>query len=340
MALPTVFPAATTIVLKEPFLKTQCELGEGPIWDPRTQTLHFIDIFNPRLYHYDFESGKLDVEQFSEAIGCLALRKGGGLACAAKRGYAVLEPRSRPTTIRYLKETFSDAELRYVRFNDGACDPKGIFWAGTLEYKTAEGDHVPGGLWRFDPRNDTAHVVDTRDITDSNAIGWSADHKTMFFVNSTVNLIYAYDYDLEAGTASNRRIFVDGEKLGLTRNGYGKPDGFCIDKEGCIWCARWEGNRIVRFTPDGKAVDLEVHIPEAYNVTACCFGGPNMDKLFITTASCFANRYYADEKNATNQEKYPMSGDVFMMDLSDLERLGVKEHKGVPLYPGDRKSVV
>lgn len=60
----------------------------------------------------------------------------------------------------------------------------------------------------------------------------------MFFVNSTVNLIYAYDYDLETGTASNRRVFVDGEKQGLTKSLYGSPDGFCIDKEGCIWCAR------------------------------------------------------------------------------------------------------
>lgn len=60
----------------------------------------------------------------------------------------------------------------------------------------------------------------------------------MFFVNSTVNLIYAYDYDVEAGTASNRRIFVDGEQLGLTKRVYGNPDGFCIDKEGSIWCAR------------------------------------------------------------------------------------------------------
>lgn len=83
---------------------------------------------------------------------------------------------------------------------------------------------------------------------DSNAIGWSADHKTMFFVNSTVNLIYAYDYDVEAGTASNRRIFVDGEQSGLTKSVYGSPDGFCIDKEGCIWSARY----VLQYEPLGS----------------------------------------------------------------------------------------
>lgn len=73
---------------------------------------------------------------------------------------------------------------------------------------------------------------------DSNAIGWSADHKTMYFVNSTINVIYAYDYDLGSSSVSNRRVFVDGEAIGLTKNDYGNPDGFCIDKEGSIWCAR------------------------------------------------------------------------------------------------------
>ncbi|KAG8985274.1 hypothetical protein FRB90_004847 [Tulasnella sp. 427] len=323
----------TTIVLTEPFLKTQCELGEGPLWDPRTQTLHFIDIFDPHLYHYEFNSGKLDVQEFPEPIGCLALRKGGGLACAAKRGFGVLEPQSRPTTIKYLNEPFKETELPYIRFNDGACDPNGVFWAGTLEYTTKEGKHFPGGLWKFDPRENAATVVDTRDITDSNAIGWSADHKTMFFVNSTVNLIYAYDYDVERGTASNRRIFVDGETIGLPKKVYGNPDGFCIDREGCIWSARWEGSRIVRLTPDGKGIDLEVHIPKAYNVTACCFGGPDMDKLFITTASCHANQYYDSVKNVANQEKYPLSGDVFMLDLGTLDKAVIDEHKGAPLYP-------
>lgn len=48
----------------------------------------------------------------------------GQLACAAKRGFGLLEPREKPQTIRYLKATFDEAELQYIRFNDGACDPK------------------------------------------------------------------------------------------------------------------------------------------------------------------------------------------------------------------------
>ena len=124
-----------------------------------------------------------------------------------------------------------------------------------MEYETADGQHFPGQLWKFDPETKKAEMVDDRDLTvraqicdrvttltsvlqDSNAIGWSADHKTMYFVNSTIGLIYAYDYDLETGTASNRRVLVDGPGMGLTPDVYGKPDGFCIDKEGCIWSCR------------------------------------------------------------------------------------------------------
>lgn len=112
----------------------------------------------------------------------------------------------------------------------------------------------------------------------------------MYLTNSSINVIYAYDYALETGEATNRHVFTNGKAMGLTKDVYGNPDGICIDKEGSLWSARcvpatslrcrkliptyrWEGSRVVRFTPDGKGIDLEIHIPKAYNVTACCFGG-------------------------------------------------------------------
>jgi len=176
-------------------------------------------------------------------------------------------------------------------------------------------------------------MVDDDNITDSNAIGWTRDNKTMYFVNSDLNVIYAYDYDLPTGTASNRRIFVDGNAMGLKKSLYGNPDGFCIDREGSIWSARWEGSRIVRITPDGKGVDLEIHIPGAYNITACCFGGAKMDKLFITTASPLANEQNTKEVNEARCKEYPQSGDTFMVDISTLPKSIVENHKGLPLDP-------
>jgi len=323
MALKTSSETTPIITVREPLLNTQCQLGEGPIWDPRTQTLHFVDILkNPRLYHYRHDSGKVDVEQFNDPIGCLALLKNGGLACGAATGYGIIEPASSPSqasTIKYMSQPLSADQIRdtRARFNDGACDVKGRFWAGTLQYTGLDGKHRPGQLWRYDPSSRQAVMIDDRDITDSNGIGWTADQMTMYFTNSTLGVIYAYDFDVDSGAATNRRVFVDGKALGLDPEIYGYPDGLCIDREGSIWSARWGGSRVVRFTPDGKKIDLEIHIPKAYNVTACCFGGPKMDKLFITTASCFANESSPLTANEEKQRIFPQSGDLFMVDLSE-----------------------
>ncbi|KAG9007293.1 hypothetical protein FRB94_014508 [Tulasnella sp. JGI-2019a] len=264
--------------------------------------------------------GDLQVEECPEAIGCLALRKSGGLACAAAKGFGILGHAESPSkvNIQYVSTPLTEEQKKYTRFNDGACDAKGRFWAGTLEYTTEDGIKRPGQLWRYDSSTGEAIMVDDRDLTDSNGLGWSSDHRTMYFVNSTIKVIYAYDYDLDHGLATNRRIIVDDAILGLSKDLYGKPDGLCIDKQGCIWSARWEASRVVRFTPNGKHIDLEVHIPSAYNVTACCFGGPNLDKLYITTASAFANRYYPKAENVERQKRFPCSGDLFMVDLSNL----------------------
>jgi len=340
MVLQSAFPNVTTIVVEEPILKTQCLLGEGPIWEPSIQTLHFVDISKSKLYHYHPETKKLEVEVVSDNIGCLALREKGGLACAAEHGFATLSTDSwGPSKLEYLCKPMSPLYEQYTRYNDGACDLRGIFWAGILQFKTPEGKRYPGQLWRFDPETNKATMEDDDNITDSNAIGWSADNKTMYFVNSDLNVIYAYDYDPETSQASNRRIFVDGHSIGLRKDLYGNPDGFCIDREGSIWCARWRGSRIVRFTPDGKGVDLEIHIPKAYNITACCFGGPNMDKLFITTASPHACEDSPDDENEAYLKEFPMSGDTFMVDFAALPESVVDNHKGLPLGPniGDRE---
>jgi len=337
MNLKTSSPSTKVITLNEPLLGTQCELGEGPIWDPRTQTLHFIDILNPRLYHYHPDSGQLEVEETSEPIGCLSIRKAGGLACAAKSGFGIVEPPTSPSgraTIRYLCKPLTEEYMRETRFNDGGCDAKGRFWAGTLEFTLKNGERRPGQLWRFDPASGEATMVDDQDLTDPNGLGWSADHKTMYFTNSTINVIHAYDYD--DGEATNRRKFIDGNDpaWGLDSVTYGLPDGICIDKEASIWSARWEGSRVVRFTPDGKKVDLEIHIPKAYNVTACCFGGPDLDRLYITTASCFANRYNSKEENTERQKQFPHSGDLFVVDFSNLPPHDAKVLENRNLGPG------
>ncbi|KAJ7038101.1 SMP-30/Gluconolaconase/LRE-like region-domain-containing protein [Mycena alexandri] len=267
------------IIVDEPLLRVACTLGEGPVYDADTCVLHFVDIDERKILHYNTVSLELEVEQFDEKIGCLALRRDGpGLAGAAAQGFALFEGDSK---LEYLSQPLPAEYQPYTRFNDGACDSQGRFFAGTV-YDKERG--VPGQLWMFNPADGTCVVADPGPFTDSNGLGWSPDDKIFYFTDSRANLIYAYDYD--DGKLANRRLFVDAIALGEPRTSY--CDGLCVDTEGHVWSARWGGSKIVRYSPSGS-IDLEVLFPTVLNVTSCAFGGPNNDQLYVTSAHCKAS---------------------------------------------------
>ncbi|KAF8168018.1 regucalcin [Crassisporium funariophilum] len=289
------------IVVQSPWLKVGCILGEGPLYDPSTSLLHFVDISAKRVYHVNTLNFDLTVEEFEDPVSCLALRRNGeGLACAAAQGFALLEGNS---SLSYLSKPLSLQDAPYTRFNDGGCDTKGRFFAGTI-YDKDKG--IPGRLYRYDPATGQCDVVDDGPFTDSNGLGWSPDEETFYLTDSLVNKIYAYDY--KDGELENRRLFVDAIAKGFPDKTY--CDGLCVDHEGGVWSARWGGSRIVRFTKYGE-VDYQIIFPTALNVTACCFGGPNNDQMFVTTAHCGAIG-----GDPSRQTQYPDSGHLFLVDLS------------------------
>jgi len=138
-----------------------------------------------------------------------------------------------------------------------------------------------------------------------------------YFTNSAVNHIYAYDYDEETGNVSNRRIFIDALAQGLSEGSF--CDGLCLDDEGGIWSARWGGGCIARFSGTDGTLDFVVKIPGVLNVTACTFGGPDNDLLYVTTAHCGAIPGLGDP---SLQEHYPNSGDLFVVDFHGRYRGG------------------
>ncbi|KAF8640575.1 hypothetical protein AX17_000237 [Amanita inopinata Kibby_2008] len=297
------------ITVDRPWVKVGCTLGEGPLYDPKTHKLHFVDIAKSTVYHLDISRMELSSEQFNEPVTCLALRRNGcGLACAAAQGFAILEGNS---ILKYLSKPLPPEHAPYTRFNDGGCDAKGRFFAGTIH--SVEHD-VPGQLYRFDPQTGECIVVDEGPFTDCNGLGWSPDGATFYFTDSLVNKIHAYDYN--DGILLNRRVYVDAVSLGFSARTY--CDGLCIDDEGFVWSARWGGSRVIRYSKDGK-IDLEIVFPTVLSVTACCFGGPNNDQLFVTTAHCGAL-----DGDAVRQEKYPDSGHLFIVDLAGQYKGGIR----------------
>jgi len=315
LSVPTSTCMVKQIVVDRPLLRTGCTLGEGPIYDPATSILHFVDIDECKILHLHTVTLELQVEQFDEKIGCISLRRDGpGLAGAAAQGFALFEGNS---AMKYVCRPLPAEYQNYTRFNDGACDSQGRFFAGTV-YDQERG--VPGQLWQFEPADGNCSLADPGPFTDSNGLGWSPDERIFYFTDSRANIIYAYDYD--DGKLMNRRVFVDAMALGFEENSY--CDGLCVDTEGYVWSARWGGSKVVRFSPSG-AIDLEIVFPTALNVTACAFGGPNNDQLYVTSAHCKASG------EAERQTQYPDSGHLFVVDLSgksgDKQYTGVLRHK-------------
>lgn len=177
------------------------------------------------------------------------------------------------------------------RTNDGKCDALGRLWIGTMD---AAERGISGSLYRIDT-DASVHRVLT-DIGVANGLDWSPDGQTFYFTDSMRGIIWHFDFDLAAGTLANRRVFARVEPVD------GAPDGLTIDADGFVWSAHWDGARITRYSPDGD-VDRIVICPVP-RVTSLCFGGADLDQLFVTSAR--------HGLTAMQVETAQRSGDVFV----------------------------
>jgi len=241
-------------------------LGECPLWDERESMLWWVDSRWPALKRFDPATGAVMMQLLPEVVGSIAFRDQGGLLAATKSGLHVLdgaggalEPMANP-----------EAHLPENRFNDGRCDRAGRFWAGTM--CDARRDPT-GSLYRFDA--DFACAKLRNAIIIPNGLAFSPDNRTMYFADTNRHTIWAWDYDLASGAATNERVFAD--------TGEGRPDGSCVDADGGLWNAQYGGGRLVRYAPTGK-VDRVVEVPVA-NPTCCAFGGDDLGTLYVTTAT-------------------------------------------------------
>lgn len=241
-------------------------LGECPLWDERERMLWWVDSRWPALKRFDPATGAVMMQVLPEVVGSIAFRDQGGLLAATKSGLHVLdgsggalEPMANP-----------EAHLPENRFNDGRCDRAGRFWAGTM--CDARRDPT-GSLYRFDADYACAKLRNA--IIIPNGLAFSPDNRTMYFADTNRHTIWAWDYDLASGAATNERVFAD--------TGEGRPDGSCVDADGGLWNAQYGGGRLVRYAPTGK-VDRVVQVPVA-NPTCCAFGGDDLGTLYVTTAT-------------------------------------------------------
>lgn len=243
-------------------------LGECPLWDERTRTLWWVDILGPSLKQFHPESGELKQNPLPEAMGSFAFRDKEGFVAGMKSGIYLFNP----SDLSRKALAQPELEIKDNRFNDGRCDRAGRFWAGTMNDVKRDPD---GALYRVSADRRCTRI--RTGVIIPNSLAWSPDGRTMYFADSVRDVIWSFDYDLQAGEMSNERLFVDG----AANPGY--PDGSCVDAEGCLWNAEYGGWRVVRYTPQGK-IDRVIELP-VQNPTCCCFGGARLDTLYITSAS-------------------------------------------------------
>jgi len=241
-------------------------LGECPLWDEREAMLWWVDSRWPAVKRLDPASGAVMMLVLPEVVGSIAFRERGGLIAATKSGIHFLDAAGGALA----RAANPEARLPENRFNDGRCDRAGRFWVGTMS--DVKRDPV-GSLYRVD--TDFTCIKLRNGIIIPNSLAFSPEGRTMYFADTNRHTIWSWDYHLASGAATNERVFAD--------TGSGRPDGSCVDAEGCLWNAEYGAWRLVRYTPRGK-VDRVVELPVA-NPTCCCFGGEDLGTLYVTTAT-------------------------------------------------------
>jgi sugar lactone lactonase YvrE len=265
---------------------SQAILGEGPCWHVRSQSLFWVDIDGASVHRYDPASGQDRSIPVGASVGCLTPRASGGILLARKNDFAGLDLESQTVT-----PLVTVSEPPGNRFNDGRCDPVGRFWAGTMDNNCRDG---AGILYRLDP--DLSLHAMVPGVSISNGLAWSLDGTVLYYVDSPTQCVAAYDYDLATGAIHNRRVAVEIAPV------LGAPDGMTIDAEGMLWIALWDGWSVGRWDPVSGRLLERIKLP-APRVTACAFGGPDLDDLYITCA-----RQGMDEKALGAA---PLSGGLF-----------------------------
>jgi L-arabinonolactonase len=256
----------------------------------RAGVLWWTDIPSRTIHRLDPASGQHENWSAPGRIGSFALREGGGLVVAMEHDFAFFDPE----TGRLEPLAQAERDRPDNRMNDGRCDRRGRFFAGSMH----EPRTMPlGALWRLDPDGGVTHIADG--VLVANGLAWSPDDRLMYWSDSRRGRVFRFDYDIDTGEVGNRRLWMQ------TDDSLGRPDGACVDADGCYWSARFMGGRVIRFTPDGR-IDREIRIPVA-RVTMCAFGGPDLKTLFVTTAR--------EGMSADELADEPLAGGLFAIDV-------------------------
>jgi sugar lactone lactonase YvrE len=286
-------PSAGTSVSSSPtpavevLVRAYADLGEGPSWLPMEKRLLWVDIPSGTLHFYDPQTGARSSVSKPPLgrIGCAVPTADGRYLLAADNSLILTGAAEKqlrfvdPLTL--WQDTSPDAKK--VRFNDGKCDPRSRLIVGTMALDMSS---AIGCLYAVEPApgsSVTAPALTVRKIAEglviSNGLAWTRDGRTLYLVDSVPKSVYQFDYDLDAGTVSNRTVAIETSRFEPKAS----PDGMCIDSDEMLWVAFYSGSAVLRFDPRAKTLLAKIVLP-ATHITCPVFGGASLDEMYVTSA--------------------------------------------------------
>lgn len=280
------------VVVAEP-----AELGEGPVWSEAEQVLYWIDIDGKAVHRYDPSTGVDELRPTPARPGSLALTAEPGKLLMSSEHEVVWFDWSTGSTLPFV---VLEEQGAGIRMNDGRTDPAGRFIVGTMFEDTGAKKFV-GSLHQVEADGTTTAL--RRAVGTANGLAYDPERGLMYWADTPTQQVLVWDYDSATGQRTNERVFFDY----LTVEG--KPDGACVDADGYYWSASVRGWALTRVSPDGivdRRIDVPVELP-----TMPCFGGPNLDTLFVTSIA-------SDDENAESaaRRKGVAAGALLAIDLS------------------------
>lgn len=262
-------------MLSKKFISANLTVGENPLYNPLDGCLYYVDIRGKCFYCADCDSTVLKKVDLPEQIGCMAICSDGDFLLGMETGVYILDKDGQ------IKLAHPPQKILGRRFNDGKVGADGAYYLGTTD---TEGK---GAFYRL-KNGELVKLLD--DVNCSNGLDWSLDGSKMYYVDSPLKKIEVFDFDINAkNPLSNRRICCDLKDI-IPANAV--PDGMCIDQEGNLWVAIWNGGKVLKIDTEKSRVvdqiDVEVNKP-----SSCAFIGKNLDRLLITSAS-----FLEDDPNA------------------------------------------
>ncbi|MEP2935436.1 MAG: SMP-30/gluconolactonase/LRE family protein [Gilvibacter sp.] len=275
--------------------KIAAQLGEGALWNHKTNEFYWVDIEGKTFYVYNPQTKENRSYPLPSRVGTVVPYTETEAVLALEDGIYTIDLNTK--ALNRISDV--EATMTQNRFNDGKCDPAGNLWVGSMHLEQSAPE---ANLYKVNTNGEATQMLDN--ITISNGIVWTKDAATMYYIDTPTGQIQAFDYDKKTATITNGRVAI------TVPESLGYPDGMTIDDNDKLWVGLWNGNAVAQFDPLDGSLLQKIEVP-AHNVTAAAFGGPDLETLYITTASV--------DMTPEEKEQYPLAGSIFMVKVSGVK---------------------